>query len=101
MNFDRCASSAQTALIVFSLIRKKLNAPLCFLFPQKPIGLFGVPEKIRFIAHRARFGDDASRRKAPSPSLRDTSPGGRGKALGEDGRPGLRGVECAKSIRDG
>jgi len=39
----------------------------------------GVPEKIRFIAHRARFGDDASRRKAHSPSLRDTSPGGRGK----------------------
>jgi len=52
---------------------------LCFLFPQKPIGLFGVPEKIRFIAHRARFVDDASERKAPSPSLRDTSPGGRGK----------------------
>jgi len=52
-------SSAQTPLIVFSLTRKKLIAPLCFLFPQKPIRLFGVPEKIRFIAHRARFGDDA------------------------------------------
>jgi len=36
-------SSAQTPLIVFSLTRKKLIASLCFLFPQKPIGLFGVP----------------------------------------------------------
>jgi len=36
-------SSAQTPLIVFSLTRKKLIASLCFLFPKKPIGLFGVP----------------------------------------------------------
>ena len=63
MNFDRCASSARTALIVFSLTRKKLNAPLCFLFPKKPIGLFGVPEKIRFIRHWRRFGDDAGAAK--------------------------------------
>ena len=34
-------SSAQPALIVF--LAEKLNASVCFLFPKKPIGLFGVP----------------------------------------------------------
>ena len=53
-NFDRCALSAQTPLIVF--LAEKLIAPLCFLLPQKPIGLFGDPEKFFFIVHRRRSG---------------------------------------------
>ncbi len=59
MNFDRYASSAQTPLIVF--LAEKLNASLCFLFPKKPIGLFGDPENFCFIVHRTRFGDDAKK----------------------------------------
>ena len=42
--FTATASSAQTPLIVF--LAEKLTAPLCFLFPKKPIGLFGVPESV-------------------------------------------------------
>jgi len=45
-------SSARTPLIVFSLTRKKLIASLCFLFPKKPIGLFGGP----FIFRRTKKG---------------------------------------------
>ena len=50
-NSDRCATSAQTPLIVF--LAEKLTAPLCFLFPKKPIGLFGDPSE-PFIRHRRR-----------------------------------------------
>ena len=59
MNFDRCASSAQTPLIVF--LAEKLIALLCFLFPKKPVGLFGVHENARCIVRRTRFGDDAQK----------------------------------------
>ena len=55
--FAATALSAQTPLIVF--LTEKLTAPLCFLFPKKPIGLFGDPVKSRFIRHRRRFSEDA------------------------------------------
>jgi len=72
-------SSARTPLIVFSLTRKKLIASLCFLFPKKPIGLFGVP--IIF-------------RRTKSVFLLTFATIGKSK-----GRPGLRGVERERSNR--
>jgi len=71
-------SSARTPLIVFSLTRKKLIASLCFLFPKKPIGLFGVPIIFRR-TKKERFAYFAAPGKVRA-------------------RPGLRGVECESSI---
>ena len=57
-NFDRCASSAQTPLIVF--LTEKLTASLCFLFPKKSSDFSAAPNN-RFIVRRTRFGDDAKK----------------------------------------
>ena len=74
--FTATASSAQTPLIVF--LAEKLTAPLCFLLPKKPIGLFGDPV---FRRTQERFGYFVARASSPKRVRRTMKRGEDGAAV--------------------